>query len=208
MSSSISSGPVQPEPGAGGEASRRRRGRLVALGLLALAAAPFVAALVAYLLWEPGKQTNYGELITPEPLPEAPLALADGRPFHLSQLKGKWVLLHIDGAGCGADCREKLLYSRQVRLALGKDASRLERLWLIDDSAPLDPGLEREYRGTGFARAAGSPLLAHFPAAHDRREHIYLIDPLGNLMLRYPRHPDPSRMRKDLERLLRAAGGS
>lgn len=176
------------------------------MGLFALAAAPFVAALIAHLVWQPGRQTNYGELLLPERLPETALAGADGRAFRLSDLKGKWVMLHIDGASCLAYCQKKLFYLRQVRLALGKDMDRVERVWLIDDQVTLDALLGREYLGTHYVRAAGSPLLALFPAASSRHDHIYLVDPQGNLMLRFPKDPDPSRMKKDLDRLLRASG--
>ena len=73
------------------------------------------------------------------------------------------------------------------------------------DEAPLETQLMREYDGTRLLRAAGSPLLAAFSPAGGAREHIYLIDPLGNLMLRFPRNADPRRMHKDLARLLKAS---
>jgi hypothetical protein len=82
---------------------------------------------------------------------------------------------------------------------------RVERVWLILDDAPLETQLMREYDGTRMLRAAGSPLLAEFPAAGDVRDHVYVIDPLGNLMLRFPKDADPARMNKDLVRLLKAS---
>ena len=82
---------------------------------------------------------------------------------------------------------------------------RIERVWLILDEAPLETQLMREYEGTRLLRASGSPLLREFPASGGVRDHIYLIDPLGNLMLRFPEDVDPRKMHKDLVRLLRAS---
>jgi cytochrome oxidase Cu insertion factor (SCO1/SenC/PrrC family) len=148
---------------------------------------------------------NYGELIPVRPLVDPPLRHLDQRAFRLSELKGKWILLQLDEADCAAACQAKLYNMRQVRLAQGREMERIERVWLILDEAPLETLLMREYDGTRLLRAAGSPLLAEFPPAGSVRDHIYLIDPLGNLMLRFPRNADPRKMHKDLARLLRAS---
>ncbi len=94
---------------------------------------------------------------------------------------------------------------RQLRIAQGKDMDRIERVWLLNDHAAPGAGLLREFEGTRIARAAGSAILAGFPSAPGASDHIYLIDPLGNLMLRFPSDPDPRRMSNDLARLLRAS---
>lgn len=148
---------------------------------------------------------NYGELVNPLPLPQAKLARVDGQPFDLAEFRGRWVLVQVDQARCPEWCEKKLHYMRQVRLTQGREMGRVERLWLVTDDAPVAKGLLSGYEGTHFVRVRGSGLLAQFPAERDVRDHIYLIDPLGNLMLRYPRDPDPSRMKKDLERLLKVS---
>lgn len=199
MSSSISGGSL-PE----GEA-RRRRGRRVALLILGLCALPTVSAWLAYFVWQPESRANYGELIEPQQLRDPELRLLDGRPFRLSQLRGKWVMLHIDSGACSEGCRKKLLYMRQARLAQGKAMTRVERVWLVTDPVTLEDGLAREFEGTHIARAEGSVVLAEFSAARSRAEHIYIVDPLGNLMLRFPADPDPRGIVKDLARLLRAS---
>jgi hypothetical protein len=170
--------------------------------ILAFCAAPTVAAWLAYFVWQPQSRTNYGELIEPRPLPDSELRLLDGRPFRLSQLRGKWVLLQIDSAACGDACRKKLVYMRQARLALGRDADRVERVWLIDDAAAPDPALLREHDGLTVARAPREALIDPFPSA---MAHIYLVDPLGSVMLRFPGDPDGRRMLRDLARLLRVS---
>ena len=138
------------------------------------------------------------------PLIDPPLRHLDQRAFRLSELKGRWILLQLDGSECADACRAKLYSMRQVRLAQGREMDRVERVWLILDEAPLETQL-REYDGTRMLRAAGSPLIAEFPPAGAARDHIYLIDPLGNLMLRFPKDADPRRMHKDLVRLLKVS---
>ncbi len=183
----------------------RRRGRRIAFVVLALCAAPVVAAWLAYFVWQPQSRLNYGELIEGRAISDPELRRLDGSPFRLSQLRGRWVLLQIDSGACAEGCGKKLLYMRQVRLAQGRDAERIERLWLLADAAPPDAALLREHEGLRVARAPGRPFLAEFPAVRSPSDHIYLLDPLGNLMLRFPSDPDAQRMVKDLARLLRAS---
>lgn len=183
----------------------RRRGRRVALVILALCAAPTVAAWLAYFVWQPQSRTNYGELVAPRSLSDPEVRLLNGGPYRLSKLRGKWLLLQIDSAACGDACRSKLVTMRQARLALGKDAERVERVWLLADPAVPDPALLREHPGLVVARAPGDALSGDFPASGNPTGYIFLIDPRGNLMLRFPGDPDGRKMLKDLSRLLRAS---
>ena len=172
---------------------RRGRAKLSALGLFFCA--PFALAWLAWWLdWAPGSTANYGELVAPP----RPLA---GPP--LQALRGKWVLVTFDAAACDAYCEKKLYYLRQVRRAQGRNQGRVERLWLLTDGAQPRAALLAAIEGTRLARDAG--LAATFPAAGAVRDHIYLVDPLGNLMMRFPRDPDPSLILKDLQRLLRVS---
>lgn len=151
-------------------------------------AAPFVLAWAAWLFgWAPGATGNYGELIAPRPVAGEPLAA----------LRGKWVLVMFDAAACDAYCEKKLYYMRQVRRAQGRDQERIERLWIVTDGGKPRADVLAAIEGTHLSRT--SP--AGFPG--EPRDHIYLVDPLGNLMMRFPRDPDPSRMLKDLQRLLK-----
>lgn len=174
--------------------------------LIALCTAPVVASYVAFYFMPPSGHVNYGELIETRPLPDARLALADGTPLQWHQLKGKWLMVTVDTGACDAECQRKLLYMRQVRLAQGKTMDRIERVWLITDAAQPAETVIREYQGTWLIRAAGSELLKLFPAQRAAADHIYLVDPLGNLMLRFPRDADPRKMVKDLARLLKTSG--
>jgi len=185
-------------------AARRRRGRLVVLGILLVCAAPLIAAVVAYYVLPPTGRVNYGELLEVSRLPAAPLVRLDGRPFSLAELKGKWVMLQADRAECGPACQAKLFTMRQTRLAQGKNMDRVDRVWLLLDDGEPPPELDGLYQGTTIVRG-GAALVASLPAA-DARDHIFLIDPLGLLMIRFPKAADPKRMIKDLERLLRYSG--
>ncbi len=182
---------------------KQKKSRLSLWLLIALCTAPVVASYVAYYFMPPSGHVNYGELIEAQPLPDARLALVDGTPLQWHQLKGKWLMVTVDSGSCEAECQRKLLYMRQVRLAQGKNMDRVERVWLITDAAnPADP-VVRDFEGTRLLRAAGSELLKQFPAQRVAADHIYVIDPLGNLMLRFPRDADPRKMVKDLARLLK-----
>jgi hypothetical protein len=173
----------------------KRRGRLKFLLLGLFFALPVAAGwLVWWLDIGTGSSAAYGTLLSPQPLPPGPLAT----------LKGKWVLVQIDAAACDAACERKLYFMRQVRRATGREIGRVERLWIVSDGKSPAPALLAAIEGTVLA-PADNALLAAFPAEGSPTAHIYLVDPLGNLMLRFPRDPDPSRMLKDLQRLLKTS---
>ena len=164
--------------------------RLRLAALVAVCAAPFVLGWLAYeYRWISGQTANYGELIAPRPL-AGPLA----------PLRGKWVFLTVDAAGCAAACERKLYVVRQVRRGQGKDAERIERLWLLTDGGKPRAELLAAIEGSHLA-AADAELLKSLPG--NASEYIYLVDPLGNLMMRFPGDPDPARLIKDLQRLMK-----
>ena len=161
----------------------------VALIFAACVAPPVIAWLAYAQGWAPRRAANYGELLEPRRL--------DGP---LGALRGKWVLVTFDEASCTPACERKLYVVRQARLALGKDAGRVERLWLVTGGGQPDARLLGAIEGAHVAAASAELERAFFG---DVRSHIYLVDPLGNLMMRYPSDPDPARLIKDLERLMK-----
>jgi cytochrome oxidase Cu insertion factor (SCO1/SenC/PrrC family) len=166
---------------------------------------PVVASYFMFYVWKPTGSTNYGELLDVRLLPDAPLRGLDGSPFSLSDLRGKWIMLAVDTGGCDAPCREKLFKIRQIRLMQNKDMDRIERVWLISDGARPDPELARLHQGAWLVDARGQDLRALLPAQDRPQDFIYVIDPLGNLMMRYPRDADPSGIKGDLIRLLKVS---
>jgi hypothetical protein len=163
-----------------------------------LLAAFFVLPVAAsFLVWwldlASGSAGNYGTLIPPRPVALAPVAA----------LKGRWILVQLDGGACAAACERKLYLMRQVRRAQGRERQRIERLWLVTDAVAPRADLLAAIEGTMVAPAGDA--ASAFPADDSPHEHVYLIDPLGNLMMRFARDPDPMRVIKDLKQLLRAS---
>ena len=187
------------------EAQSKRSGRTSLVLVALVCIAPFVASIIAYYLWQPAGRTNYGELLAPAQIVSASLTDVRGAAFDLAELRGKWTYITVDSGACDEYCRSKLWTIRQVRRTQGKHMDRIERLWLLTDAKEPDEAILKEHEGMRVVRAPGSALLRQLPATADPRDPIYLMDPLGNLFLRYPRDADPSRMKKDLERLLKVS---
>lgn len=166
---------------------------------------PVVAAYLAYFGWRPAGHSNYGELFKAAPLQQTHGSTLDGKPFDLDALQGKWVMVHVGPARCDADCAQQLYLMRQTRIAQGKGQSRIERLWVVTDTASPDQTLLQEHPGLQVWRPESRAFIEQFPARHNRADHIYLVDPIGNLMLRFPKNPDAKGMMKDLKLLLKAS---
>jgi len=175
------------------------------LFLIGIFVVPVVAAYVAYFGLRPSGHTNYGELIQVTPLQHTAGTTYDGAPLDIQTLRGKWIMVHVGPSGCDAACASQLYLMRQTRLVLGKDQSRIERLWVLTDAGGVDPALLQEHPGLNVWRPADTAFAGQLPAAQSPAEHIYLVDPLGNLMLRFPGQPDPRLMLKDLKLLLKAS---
>ncbi len=185
--------------------ARRRKARRYLIAIFAVCAAPFVLGTLAYYFFPTSARTNYGDLLPPQPLPDALLRTADGRELNVSTLKGKWVMVQLNEGNCLEPCERKLFNMRQTRLAQGAEAERIERLWLVLDAHAPSATTPELYEGMLVARPLDSAFVAAFPAERDVREHIYLVDPLGNLMMRFPPDPDPKKIIKDLQRLLKVS---
>lgn len=177
--------------------------------VLAVCAAPVILSYLSYYVIKPEGRTNYGTLLDPRlyPIPQLGAHTLNGAATELDAYKGKWLMVQVDGASCSGACRKKLYDMRQVRLIQGKEMERIERLWLISDDGPLDTLLMREYDGTLLLRAPLDKLEKWLPAEPQTRlaDHIYVIDPLGNLMMRFPKDADPAKIKKDIAKLLRAS---
>jgi hypothetical protein len=189
------SDPVKPD-----FAVSQAKGRRTLLLLAAIAIAPVVASYSVYYFFPREQRTNYGELLATV-APPLVGTRADGQPFALAQLRGKWVLAIAAGGGCGAVCQRGLYATRQARTIQGREMERVQRVWLVTDNAALDAALLQQHADVRVVRVAADALGA-FPAGAGR---IYLIDPLGNLVLAFPQDPDIKRVAKDIERVLRAS---
>lgn len=197
------------------DAARRRTtvGRLKMLAVLAVCAAPVIASYLAYYVIRPEGRTNYGTLILPtRALPDLKLVDLDGRPVAAQSLHGQWLLLVVGPAACDAACEKRLFAQRQLREMLGRERERLDKVWLVTDDAPLRPELRAALTATPAAtvlradRAAVAAWLAPEPG-HALEDHFYVVDPMGEWMMRMPAGADPAKVKRDLEKLLRASAG-
>ena len=179
----------------------RAKGRRTLLLLAAVAVAPVIASYSAYYLFPREQRTNYGELLATAPAPPLTGTRASGTPFALAQLHGKWALIVSAPGGCDALCKQSLHATRQARTIQGREMERVQRVWLVTDDAVPDPALMAQHPDLLVAHVSRE-ALAGFPAGADR---IYLVDPLGNLVLAFPGDPDIRKVAKDIERVLRAS---
>jgi hypothetical protein len=199
---------LPPDPGAATlSPSVRRRQRLKLLLLLGVCASPVIASYLMFYVFMPSGRTNYGELIEPRPAPALQLVSVAGEPATLQAMRGRWLLLHVDGGACPTDCAEKLYTIRQLRAMTGKERTRIEPVWLVTDDAAIDSRILEAYDGTRMLRVDRSALTDWLPPGDGARieDHLFMVDPLGNLMMRYARDGEPRRIHKDIGRLLKAS---
>ena len=145
-------------------------------------------------------------------MPALPLRTLDGQPVEAASLHGQWLLLVLGAGACDAGCEQRLFMQRQLREMLGRERERVDKIWLVTDDAPVPPALlnalqaEPPVQVLRVPRAALAAWLQP-EAGHALEEHLYLVDPLGEWMLRAPANAEPARVKGDLERLLRASAG-
>jgi cytochrome oxidase Cu insertion factor (SCO1/SenC/PrrC family) len=182
--------------------------------MIAIFAAPAIAAWFFYLNPEylPSGRANRGELIEPVAALPADLGLfnPDGTRFDRSGLDGKWTLVYLAGSACTDACMEHLIALRQIRLALGESQLSVERLLIVTDpnAADLAADLGAELEGMRVAvtdAAGGRALLDLLGEGAAALERIYILDPMGNLMMRYAPGARAEDTLEDMERLLKAS---
>jgi len=189
-------------------AGMRARNLRTVAALAALFFLPLALAFYAYYAtgWRPAGRVNHGTLIIPaRPLPAVALPRAPGTAAAPgATLRGSWTLVYVGGGACDADCRAALLVMRQTRLGLNNDMTRVARVFLATDHCCLDAaaGAQAGLAVLDASGAAAAPLVAQFPAA-GRAHSIYVVDPLGNLMMSYDARLDPHGLLEDLRKLLR-----
>ncbi len=202
-----------PSPGA-----PRQRSMLPVYLIILICLTPIVLALLAYYVpalgLRPEGQTNYGTLVQPQrPMPDSaalPLKTLDGKAFNLESLRGQWLLVSADASACPESCVRKLFILRNSHASQGKNVERLSRVWFVTDDGDVSPTVLDAYRGTNMLRADPARLAAFLApdATPEQRDEalkapMWIIDPLGNLMMRYPAGADPLSVRDDISKLIR-----
>lgn len=203
--------------------------------LLAVTIAPVIASYLVYYGVRPEGRTNYGDFVEPQvtvtgvpvtsvvtPAAESAFTAIQADPrtrrplTQLGDWGGRWLMVHIGPSACAEACKQELWLMRQIRLTTGRERERVERLWLLTDDGTPDPALIAEHEGIWVARLGQIPatdaLVANWLSvaasavkASGGASNIWVVDPLGNLMMRFPDNPDPNGMKKDMNRLLKAS---
>ena len=213
------------------ETNNRTGGRAI---LLLIAGLPVTMILASTWLWyfvERGEidiigalgTANSGELL-PEPLNIRALEFeaADGSLASLANSEPKWTLMLVnDGPTCDANCNELLYLTRQIRIAIGRDYQRTQRLLVVD--TPIDtiqsssetsadniyagallPQLEREHVDLKVWLRNDQTVV---PDGQLMPNSWYLVDPSGWVMMRYPTEVNYKDVIGDLKFLLKNSGG-
>lgn len=201
----------QPQDAAVAQGDRTRAGRWKMLAVLLVCLAPVVASYLAFYVVRPEGRRNFGELIEPQrTLPDLTVSTLSGKSVNLRDLKGQWLLVSVAPGACEEQCAHQLYLQRQLREGLGKEKDRLDWVWLVSDGAPVSQTLRPALKEATVIRVPQADLAAWLQpqAGHDLQDHLYLVDPLGKWMMRFPPRVDAQaavNVRRDLDRLLRAS---
>ena len=180
----------------------KKTDKITLILIILLLCSPVFISTAFYLMgYRPGSM-NYGDLLEVQKLKGDGINQLDNTIFRMKDLHGRWTMITIDSGECNEACRSKLYYMRQARIIQHTEKDRVERLWLIDDNKTISDELLEEYKGTLFIKAKDSELVKAIETEEVHRKHIYLVDYMGNLMMRFPEELEPKKMSEDIKRLL------
>ena len=186
-------------------------GRWKMLVVMLVCAAPVVASYLTFYVIKPEGRQNFGELIEPQrPLPDVSVRTLKGERVNMRTLKNQWLLVSVAPGACDKACTDRLYMQRQLRETLGREKDRLDWVWLISDDAPVEPALQTALSNATVLRMAPADLTSWLQPAPGQQlsEHLYVVDPFGNWMMRFPANLDLARApkaKRDMDRLLRAS---
>jgi hypothetical protein len=202
-----------PDPGAVADQDARRTwgGRLRMILVLLICASPVVASYLTYYVIRPASMKSFGELILPvKALPAIQAQDLNGSTVPLQRLKGQWLLVSVAPAACDSECQQNLYLQRQIRAALGREKDRTDWVWLVSDEAKVDAQLVAGLTEAIVLRVPQAEIAKWLTpqTGQSLNDHLYLIDPHGDWMMRFPaklKTDQAPQLRRDWERLLRAA---
>ena len=200
------------------DAKRTLKGRLFMIGVLLICAAPVILSYLTYYVIRPSSIKSYGDLIQPtRAIPSSqgqvllrPRGESMNAVFNLGQLKGQWLLVSVGDATCLQACQQNLYFQRQIHTALGKEHDRVDRVWLVTGEGEIAPQLLQGLGDAWVIRVSKSEVSNWLASAANQalNDHLYLVDPMGEWMMRFPANvgiDTAPKVRRDLERLLRAS---
>ena len=191
---------------------RTASGRLKMLLVLLACVAPVLASYFTFYVLRPEGRSNYATLIAPSRAMPADLPLTDleGRAVTAASLRGQWLLVVVGSSACDSDCEKRLFTQRQLREMTGRERDRIDKLWLVTDDGPIAPAL----RAALVAAPATEVLRVQLPAlqlwlapaaGESLESHLYVVDPMGQWMMRAPPQAEPGKFKRDIDKLLRAS---
>ena len=190
-----------------------RSGLIILVILVALFALPEIIAVgLQAIKWRPQTTTNRGELVQPaRAIKDAEFLTIEGQAVKFSDFRQKWTMIYFADAACDEGCIKNLYLMRQVQKALGKEQGRLQRIFVPTGTVSVDTLKARLKDYPGMTVISGTrqnidALTQQFVlsgAAAVDFQRIYLVDPLGNLMMSY--RDNPSGMLKDLIHLMKTS---
>jgi hypothetical protein len=185
-----------------------KSGRWTLLLIALICAAPIAGSYFAYYVIKPkGGTTSYGTLIEPQrPIPESLVVTGeDGKPIKLDTLRGRWLMISVDNSACDKACVTKLYFMRQVRATQGGERERIVNVFLRTDAGKVPDVVDSAYKDTDMLIADPKEVAAWLPVDNGTQlsDHIYMVDPNGNLMMRFPKDPNPTKIKGDVTKLLK-----
>lgn len=198
---------------ASASAVNSRPGRWKMLLILLVCAAPVLASYTAYYWLRPEGRRNFGDLIDPQrPMPALMATRLDGQAVPLLSLKAQWLLVSVAGGACDAMCQQNLYFQRQLREGLGKNKDRMDWVWLVTDTAPIPDSIRPALKGATVLRISQAELAQWLQPGEgqDLAAHLYVVDPMGNWMMRFPAGVSMEtapKFKRDLEQLMRGSAG-
>jgi hypothetical protein len=193
------------------QARRTGSGRWKMLAVFLVCATPVIASYFMYYVVRPQGRHNFGELVEPQrPLPDQVSENLKGVKSSLKTLKGQWLIISVSGGACDEVCSRHLYLQRQLREGLSKDKDRVDWVWLVQDDAAVPEKLLPGLKDATVLRVLPNELATWLTPdkGHKIADHLYLVDPMGNWMMRFPANLDlanAGKAKKDMERLLRAS---
>ena len=201
-----------PAPDAAAKRKRVVTGRMRMLLILLACAAPVIASYFTYYVVRPDGRTNYSTLIQPSRTLPADLGLRtlEGQPVDPASLRGQWLMVITGDASCDATCEKRVYLQRQLRDMMGRERDRIDRVWLVTGNGTPAPALVQaaSLKAPLTLLRVDREVLARWLVPETGRaleDHVYIVDPRGEWMLRAPADPEPGRLKRDLDKVLRAS---
>lgn len=179
--------------------------------LLLVCAAPVIASYLTYYVIRPEGRRNNGDLIDPQqPLPAVQVTTLQGSHMSLPSLRGQWLLIAVADKACDPKCQNNIYFQRQLQKILGKDSDRLDKVLVLLADTTFDASQMAALNDTTVLKANRHDIVAWLKpsAGHTIDDHLYVVDPLGNWMMRLPPNMDlnsATQSKRDLERLMKAS---